>query len=536
MWEWFSAMASPCGLVLKVLFLLPCLSSTQQADALLADDECRDANGQPCALSTLQLNGRGRALVGCHTTVRGERCFREIQWARTVGMRSHPEWYPNLTLESSLLDFQKFLYERYPGKCPIPCGVPLPRKWCLWPNATNLSAPSAGPALSIKVLSYNLFWWNLYRVRQGEGDSAGNLIKSEISEDQPFDVMGFQECESGIRVLEPVGLLEIFEVLQGPHATCLAYRKGWWRSLANGSIDVGEDMRSHYYGRRGVQWIRLEHNTTGRKLLFMNHHGPLEINSGGSCGGPSMANNILRVMQNQSQPGDAVILVGDFNANSASLTIQALWSRMVLLQSGTSFGGVDNIFGNMDSNSVISRKNLGSGGSDHDAIACTVALGNPLANGSAPAPVAPVAPVGAIGDDPITVRANITGISTAVQAAETLLSNPPGTRWQSFWCGLLESDIGYVPVNDSWFRTVRHRPNFGDSNDVASPQRCCHLCQQEPRCKSWTWKDGGPKRCEMFGSAPASKEVVPGYVSGLSAAEASLEAARSALRALSGLS
>ena len=28
---------------------------------------------------------------------------------------SHPEWYPNLTLESSLLDFQKFLYERYPG-------------------------------------------------------------------------------------------------------------------------------------------------------------------------------------------------------------------------------------------------------------------------------------------------------------------------------------------------------------------------------------------------------------------------------------
>ena len=26
----------------------------------------------------------------------------------------------------------------------------------------------------------------------------------------------------------------------GPHATCLAYHKGWWRSLANGSIDVGE--------------------------------------------------------------------------------------------------------------------------------------------------------------------------------------------------------------------------------------------------------------------------------------------------------
>ena len=37
---------------------------------------------------------------------------------------------------------------------PMVTGFPsrsLPRKWCLWPNATNLSAPSAGPALSIKA-------------------------------------------------------------------------------------------------------------------------------------------------------------------------------------------------------------------------------------------------------------------------------------------------------------------------------------------------------------------------------------------------
>ena len=32
-----------------------------EADALLADDECRDANGRPCALNALQLNGRGWA-------------------------------------------------------------------------------------------------------------------------------------------------------------------------------------------------------------------------------------------------------------------------------------------------------------------------------------------------------------------------------------------------------------------------------------------------------------------------------------------
>lgn len=100
--------------------------------------------------------------------------------------------------------------------------------------------------------------------------------------------MGFQECENGLRVLEPVpglgedvhgwcqvGLLSLFEVVQGellpktvsfqmpirirsiiqkllsveredalrggPHATCLAYRKGVWKMLSNGSLDVGED-------------------------------------------------------------------------------------------------------------------------------------------------------------------------------------------------------------------------------------------------------------------------------------------------------
>ena len=32
----------------------------------------------------------------------------------------------------------------------------------------------------------------------------------------------------------------------------------------------------------------------------------------------------------------------------------------------------------------------------------------------------------------------------------------------------------------------------------SSPSLPGHL---RSRCKSWTWKDGGPKRCEMFGSA-----------------------------------
>ena len=69
---------------------------------------------------------------------------------------------------------------------------------------------------------------------------------------------------------------------------CLAYRKGAWSLLSSGSEDVGEDfrsahrlrvlfsyvfiredMKSHYYGRRGVVWMRLVHNATGSRLLAL---------------------------------------------------------------------------------------------------------------------------------------------------------------------------------------------------------------------------------------------------------------------------
>ncbi|CAE7831758.1 PEPKR2 [Symbiodinium sp. CCMP2592] len=468
----------------KVLILLiPFVGFTQELP-LHSDDECAE-DRTDCALTALQHRGAlTKQKVGCHTTVRGERCFREVTWAREVGIRKHPDWYPDLTKDSSVVDFQLLIHDRMPGKCPIPCGVPLRPKWCEWPPAGSLLAPAEeSGSITIKALSYNLFWWNLYGVRRGNGDSAGHLIRAETVEDGLFDVMGFQECENGVRVLEPVGLMDSYEVMQGMHAVCLAYRKGAWSLLSSGSEDVGEDMKSHYYGRRGVVWMRLVHNATGRKLLFANHHGPLEVNSGGDCGGDSIANNLIEVLRNSSEPGDAIILVGDFNANSASLTIQTLWSRMVLLYGGGSFGGVDNIFGNMDSASVVSRKNLGSGGSDHDAISVTVSLGTP------PAPAPPAqeeqGPAG----------------SLESEATEALRANLPGDDWQHFWCGQLEPDVGYVPPLGSWSLVISHRPHMGDDFDVAAPQRCCRLCQREPRCKSWTWKDGGPRRCEMYGEA-----------------------------------
>jgi len=381
-------------------------------------------------------------------------------------------------------------------------------KWCDKPAAAKLWPPSPdGGDVEIKVLTYNLFWWNLYGVRGGNGNSAGNLIKDNMK-DQPFDVMGFQECDDGIRVLEPVGLMSQYAMIQGDHAVCVAYRKDAWEELGKGTDDVGEDMGSHYYGKRGAVWVRLKHKETGRTMLFVNHHGPLEVNSGGQCGGESVANNLAGLIHNRAQPGDILILVGDFNANSASLTVTEMWSRMVLLHSGNSFGGVDNIFGNMDTHSILSRKDLGSGGSDHTAISAVVKVGGSerrLTTGALPP-------------------------SVAEESAKALTIEPPKNDWQHFWCGRLEDQVEYVVPEGGWSLVVEHNPQAGDAHDVAAPQRCCRLCQQHTECKSWIWVmwAGNGPLCKLQDALPTKKVANAQLVSGLSATAAAAEAAEKA--------
>jgi len=58
----------------------------------------------------------------CRTAERGDRCFADVQWAMEVGMRDHPEWYPNLTATSSAKEFQVHL-QRMRQPCPAPCGM-----------------------------------------------------------------------------------------------------------------------------------------------------------------------------------------------------------------------------------------------------------------------------------------------------------------------------------------------------------------------------------------------------------------------------
>lgn len=108
----------------------------------------------------------------------------------------------------------------------------------------------------------------------------------------------------------------------------------------------------------------------------MNHHGPLPVGSGGSCGGYTTARNLLMVMKKHSQVGDILILVGDFNSGVGSGTIGELSNHLTHAMHGSSFGGVDNFFTNIKGENVVLKKHLGKGGSDHEALELTLRIGS----------------------------------------------------------------------------------------------------------------------------------------------------------------
>eukprot|EP00928_Gymnodinium_smaydae_P100440 TRINITY_DN9850_c0_g1_i1.p1 TRINITY_DN9850_c0_g1~~TRINITY_DN9850_c0_g1_i1.p1 ORF type:complete len:331 (+),score=44.85 TRINITY_DN9850_c0_g1_i1:150-995(+) len=281
----------------------------------------------------------------------------------------------------------------------------------------------------------------------------------------------------------------------------MAYRKGTWSLLSHGEGDVAEDQPTEFYGTRGTQWMRLQHSETKSTLLFVNHHGPLSVNSGGQCGGVSTARNLLQLIKAKGETGDMIVLVGDFNANAASLTIQELWRYLVLVYNGQSFGGVDNIFTNMAMHTVSDVKTLGSGGSDHDAISATIERESKLYYKEA-------------------MRSSSGHVEPSKAVADSAHSQ----------CGLLESDVEYQFEGYVWTR---------DFDDVSDPRSCCSLCARDGRCRAWTLTSWVPsiagQRCSLKGSSRFKRVPREGVVSGLTAREEMRHTAEAARFAISDL-
>jgi endonuclease/exonuclease/phosphatase family metal-dependent hydrolase len=247
--------------------------------------------------------------------------------------------------------------------------------WCevdIPPSDWSLKrCPNIGNLL-VKVLTYNLFWWNLFDQNGGGDQSAARLIQ-RTSRDASYDFMGFQECEDANRVLREAGLTEEYVSIDGGSAIAVAYRRSRWSLLSQGTEYVGEDSKNQYYGKRRAMWARLRHTTSGKTVFFINHHGPLSVSQGGGCTGSATSLNIVRVIAQNARESDVIILVGDFNAQLGSSRIEELNRRLSLVYSGTSIGGVDHVYSNCQSQA--SGRNLGKGDgshkSDHDALSAT---------------------------------------------------------------------------------------------------------------------------------------------------------------------
>jgi hypothetical protein len=223
------------------------------------------------------------------------------------------------------------------------------------------------------VLTYNLFWWNLFGQRGGNGGSAGRLIKG--ANNPAFDFMGFQECDDIWWPLRDAGLSASSGALKGGYGLAIAYKKLSWSLLSQGSRVVGEDRRDQYFGKRAVHWGRFKWKWgAGLTVFVMNFHGPLPVGTGGAYGGTATANNILKVVRKSAKPGDAIVFVGDFNQPPWASMITALSKSLNRLYTGNSFGGVDHIYSSCAKSRVVGRRNLGTGGSDHDALVIAIRM------------------------------------------------------------------------------------------------------------------------------------------------------------------
>lgn len=491
---------------------------------LAADDECTSTEPSACSLNALQMqvSSHTHAQAGCHSAQPGDECHATIHWVRSTGLKRHPERYRGLTSSSSNDEIQERVHSGDSHKCPRPCKADK-KQWCstdtddlafLWPPASNFSETY------IKVLSYNLFWWHLFGVEGGADNSAAKLI---LKSNTPyhFDVMGFQECDNVTQVFAPLGLDKDFEPIQGDHAMCAAYRRKTWSLIAKGGLEIAEDMSTVSYGKRGLMWMRLKNTETGASLFFVNHHGPLSVNSGGICGGRATAGHLLKTIRDNAQVGDVVMLVGDFNANAASLTVRSLWTRMVHVFAGQSFGGVDNVFSNVPTSNIVTSEILGGGGSDHDAITATLRVGASEKLGAASHSSA-----------------------AARTAAQTVNKGGPG-------CGVIEANVEYeFRRNDVLAHPVshqdhsshshhrrRHHSQHSHATDANKDhEACCRACQAVHQCVAWLWKDyvkasKGPQ-CILSKGAPKVSKATVGFISGVPYWEAARKAHEEASHAL----
>lgn len=174
-------------------------------------------------------------------------------------------------------------------------------------TTTTTRDPESGNM--VKVVSYNLYWWNAFQKNSWKSDGIIDNIKSTL---RP-DALGLQECDSPSEVRSRSdGAVEKASEFQGAQGVMV--KPNIFSTSNSGSRDLDATGK---WGPRYVTWVQLTNTSGGRPFWHFNTHWCVHSEGDRVCNEDVRyrgAQNMLKTIQ-ENAGDEPVVITGDFNAN-----------------------------------------------------------------------------------------------------------------------------------------------------------------------------------------------------------------------------
>jgi endonuclease/exonuclease/phosphatase family metal-dependent hydrolase len=219
-------------------------------------------------------------------------------------------------------------------------------------------------------------------------DKGLHQLAARVKQHGPFDIIGMQECEDVNKIASELGWMDSHEWHQGSGIRGEAdlgvgFNKTMFEKIGDWQAKkVAEDA----YGPRYLDYIRLKHKESGGTLFLGNTHGALPWHTDCSgAGGDQKAKAYIDAVNAYIEPGDSMIVTGDFNCINRDEEIWALNATWTLACDDklTQF---DHIYMKNTTTSVSKcddqSRHEGGGPSDHALTWADMAMLTPIKDAS----------------------------------------------------------------------------------------------------------------------------------------------------------
>jgi endonuclease/exonuclease/phosphatase family metal-dependent hydrolase len=181
-----------------------------------------------------------------------------------------------------------------------------------------VTQPTAAPGSSekVKVVTYNLFWWNAFGSNRW---SSGESVLRNIRDNLGSALLGVQECDDPWLVQQSTGYqpASSFAGAQGTFVDGGLFEV----SSAAGATGHQDLQATGKWGPRYATWAQVSHKPTGRSIWHFNTHWCVHSGNGRTCTWEtrlSGARNMVDLIREKAgtQGGalrDPVVVTGDFN-------------------------------------------------------------------------------------------------------------------------------------------------------------------------------------------------------------------------------